>query len=429
MSDETATTEVTVPAGTDGSRRRRVGRSRSVLAGVVAVVAIVGVLTSVVTIWAQRVLFDSASVVRAVDSALDDPEVTGALAVYLTDQVFSIVDVEAYLTELVPEQLDRLVPVVVGGARTVVNNQFQKILSSDQARAVIVAVVERSHAALMRLLDGDGLSGGITVVDGEVTVNLLPLISRGLLAVQGVGLFENLDVPEFSPDGDPAEQIAELEQIVGRSLPDDAGQLVVYRSQALADAQESLALAQRGVVLLKRAVAAVILLTVVALVGAVLLARRRRRMGLILVLATAAVMLVVRAITKQVVEAAPRLALQPGARAAIRETVGALVTGLFLLAEVALVVSLVVAVVVWLTGNGRAATAIRGKAGATSTGALAFAAAHRDGVAIVSFGLGLLLITVGGFSLVPVVLALLLAAVGVWALTTQTDDTTAPPAV
>lgn len=432
MSTDAVTGTSTVPlsesAKTTERVRRRGGKVRSVFAAVVAVIAILGVLTSVVTIWAQRVLFDSASMVRAVDSALDDPEVTNALAVYLTDQVFGIVDVEAYLVELAPGQLDALVPVVVGGARTVVSNQFEKVLTSEQARVVIVAVVERSHDALMRLLEGDGLSGGITIVNGEVTVNLLPLLSRGLIAVQSVGLFEGLDVPEFSSDGDPAEQIAELESMVGRDLPDTTGQLVVYRSEALAEAQQSLAMAQRGLVLLKRGIAALLVVTAVALVGAVLLAHRRRRMMITLVLATAAVMLVVRAVTKHVADAAPELALQPGARAAIRETVGALVSGLFVLVQVALVLSLLVAVVAWLTGNGRTATAIRGRAGSGSVGAMAFASNRRDGVAIASFGLAVVLITVGGFSLVAVLLALALAVVGVWALVAQEDDAAASSA-
>jgi hypothetical protein len=415
MSNETASARADSDT-TPGPARRRGGRARTVLATLVAIIAMLGVLTSVVAVWAQRVLFDSASMVRAVESALDDPEVTDALAVYLTDQVFVMVDVEAYLLELAPEQLGPLVPVVVGGARSVVSNEFEKVLASEQTRTVLVTAVERSHDALMRLLEGDGMAGGITVVDGEVTVNLLPVLSRGLIAVQDAGLFEDLDVPEFAADGDPAAQIADLEAMLGRDLPDTTGQLVVYRSEALAQGQQSLAAAQRALVLLKRAIVALLIVTVAALVGAVLLAHRRRRMAIVLVLSTAVVMLVVRALTKHVAEAAPSLAVQPGARAAIQSVVDALVAGLFALVEVTLLVSLVVAVVVWLTGNGRRAASLRGRAGTGSDGVLAFATDHREATAVVSFGLAALLVTVGGLSAVPLVLALVAVAMGVWAL-------------
>ena len=42
-------------------------------------------------------------------------------------------------------------------------------------------------------------------------MNLLPLIGRGLARLQELGLFEQLDVPDLSADGDPEEQIAQLE--------------------------------------------------------------------------------------------------------------------------------------------------------------------------------------------------------------------------
>ena len=48
----------------------------------------------------------------------------------------------------------------------------------------------------MQLLQGDGLVDGITVVDGAVTVNLLPLIGRGLDRLQELGLFSDLEMPD-----------------------------------------------------------------------------------------------------------------------------------------------------------------------------------------------------------------------------------------
>ena len=75
---------------------------------------------------------------------------------------------------------------------------------------VITEVVERAHRRAMQLLEGDGLVDGITVVDGEVSVNLLPLIGRGLTQLQGLGLFSDLEVPEMTADGNPDDQIAAL---------------------------------------------------------------------------------------------------------------------------------------------------------------------------------------------------------------------------
>ena len=131
-----------------------------------------------------------------------------------------------------------------------------RVLASPEVQEVIVTVVERAHRRAMDLLSGDGLVDGIDVSDGEVTVNLLPLIGRGVSQLQDLGLLTNLTMPDLSASGDPAEQVAALSETIGRDLPDDFGQLVVYQSESLAEAQTSLQNAQRMFAVAKRAAVA-----------------------------------------------------------------------------------------------------------------------------------------------------------------------------
>lgn len=405
-------------AAAKGGVRGGVRKGRSVVAGMLAVIAVVGVLASVIAVWAQNVLFDSDSVVSAVNSALDEPEVTDALAAYVTDQIFTLVDVDQFVTSSLPDQLKPLEAAIVGGARTLVHDRVEVVLTNDTTRQVIDQVVIRSHAALMKLLEGDGLASGITVVDGKVVVNTLPLISRGLLAVQERGLFTRFDVPVFTADQDPADQIAQLEAMTGRDLPDDAGQLVVYESQAVAQGQATLANAQRAVVILKRSVVAILVLTVVSIVGAIAVAQRRRRMAIGLGLAGVAMLFVARAVINRVVEKAPTLAIQPGARAAIGSTVRSLAAGLFTLVQVTILVGVVLVLVAWLTGASSSATALRNRAGSSGGSVWGWANSHRDAVAILAGALAVLLIAVAGFSVVTLVIALVLGLVAGWALLT-----------
>jgi hypothetical protein len=402
-------------------------KARSGLAGFVAIIAIIGVLASVVAGWAHNVLFDSTSVVRAVDQSLADPAVTDALAVYLTDQIFTIVDVDGFVAQQLPDRLQPLQGAIVGGARTVVHDRVSKLLEREETRRAITTMVERSHAALMRLLEGDGLSGGVTIVDGKVTVNTLPLISRALIAVQNLGLFTRVDVPVFEASGDPADQIAQLETILGRDLPPDAGQLVVYQSDRLASAQESVQTAQRAMVVLKRAIVAIFIITAVALIGAVLLAHRRRRMAVGLLIASTLSFLLALALINKLVADVPALALDPGARAAISQTVTALASSLLLLLEIGVILGVLFAIIVWLTGDSERATRLRGRTG-SSTGSLAgFVTAHRDAVAIGVFAAAVLFVVLAGISLFSVIVALVLSAVGVWALITAGDGATGVP--
>ena len=191
----------------------------------------------------------------------------------------------------------------------------------------------------MQLLEGDGLVDGITVVDGEVTVNMLPLIARGLTRLQGLGLFSDLEVPELTADGNPADQIAALEAATGRDLRDDFGQLVVYRSDTLADRQASLQNAQRTFAFAKRAVWVLVALTIVLVASTIVVARNRWRAVLLLGLGGIVAMVFVRSAARRVVDDAPDLAARPGGRAAISAIVEGASTGLLRLAGLLLIVA------------------------------------------------------------------------------------------
>ena len=313
LSPDPAPDEATSAATTD----RRSSRTRAVIAGFVGVVAIIGLFATTVTVWAKGVLFDSDKVAAIVDDAMQEPEVNAAMATYLTDQLFVIVDVSGRVDAVLPAPLTALEPAIVGGAHSFVETRLQTLLAKDEVRQVITRVVRTAHAAMMKLLEGDGFGRAVTVTDGEVTINLLPLISRGLLAVQGLGLFDNVEIPTLTPDGDPAEQITELESAFGRDLPDDFAQLVVFQSQALADAGQTVNSAQQVMANVKRASWLIVGLTVVLLVATIVIAQRRRRAIVILALAGVAVMLLARMLVQRVVEKAPTLVIDPGARAAV----------------------------------------------------------------------------------------------------------------
>jgi hypothetical protein len=313
MTDEPAVEVPLEPARAESGG----GGWRSVLAAITGVLAVVCLTLALIGIWANATVFDSGRVGDIVSSALDDPEVDAALATWVTNQVFTAVDLESVVSEVLPERLDRFAPTLVAGAQSFVDDRLNRALSNPDVQRLITDAVERAHSALMRLLSGDGLIDGITVQEGEVTVNLLPLISRGLTFVQSLGVLDRLDVPELTRGGDPSEQIAELESATGRDLPDDFGQLVVYQSDRLAEAQASVQNAQRAFALLRRATVLLAILAVGFIVATVLLAHRRWRAGLWLALGALVAMVLSRLIVNRVVDDAPDLVTGAGAQAAV----------------------------------------------------------------------------------------------------------------
>jgi hypothetical protein len=251
-----------------------------------------------------------------------------------------------------------------------------------------------------------------------------------LTALQRLGFADDVTVPEITRDGDPTEQIAELEQAFTRDLPDDFGQIVVYRSDSLAEKGETLERAQQLLVTIKRGFVAAMIVTVLALVGAVLLAHKRLRAVVILLLSSAAVFLIARAVVNKVLDDVPSIASTPAGRTALDVTMRELAEGLLgALAVVALLFVMAALVVYMLDPNSAVRQRVAARAGSPSLQAAI--AANRVVVAFVSAGAALLVITLAGFHVLTVIIALLLAALGMYALwlpdAPRVDESGVPP--
>lgn len=413
-------------AAATATQRARQHRLRRVLSVLVGLVAVVGLIASVVAVWARGVVFNSETVAKAADKALQQPETIDWMATYLTDQMMVAIGVDEYVVSVLPDNLDRLSPALVGGIRTVVQNRITGLLSRDEVRGTVVQIVQRSHERLMTLLRGDGGVSGVSIKDGEVSLNLLPLLSRGLLAIQDLGVLESANVPVFTADGDPAAQQAELSAAIGRDLPPTFGQLVVYRSDELSNAQDSLSAAQDALVLARRALWLLLAITVLAFVACIALAVRRGRTAMILLLASAAAMVVVRAIVRRVKAEAPSLVVQPGARAAVRSTVTTLASGLLTAVTVIAILGVLAAIGLYLTGDSKRAVALRGRAGSAGGGLRGMVSAHTDVVTIVAFAAAVAVVYFAGLTIVTMIVALLLCALGVWAMRSSPEAAVTP---
>jgi hypothetical protein len=324
-------------------------RARSITATVLGILAVLVLTIGIAAVWAKVTVLRSDRVAELVNDAIAQPEVQQALATYLADSAATAANLESALRNALPDTLDRFAPSIAAGAESAVERVLARVLGSEQAQQIVTTVVEQAHAKAMNLLRGDGLPGGINVENGEVSINTLPLLTQALTALQSAtGLFNDVEIPQLSASGDPAEQEAELEAAFGRDLPDGFGQLVVYQSDTVAKAQESVQNAQRLFVIAKRALLAVIILSVVLIGATILVAPRRARAVLVLALGTTAAMVTLRSAVRAVVNQAPDLTHRPGAKAAIRAILGGASESLLRLSGVVLLVSIVTVLVVLL---------------------------------------------------------------------------------
>ncbi len=208
-----------------------------------------------------------------------------------------------------------------------------------------------------------------------------------MTALSDLGIPGLDNVPELSADGDPQQQIAQLEDATGRDLPDDFGQLVVYRSDRLANAQAAVSNAQELLVVARRAFWLLLIATVVFLAASILLARDRWVTVLRLGVGAAVGMVLARAAVHRLVDDAPDLAKRPAGRSLIEIVLGEVSPGLLRATGLVLLVALVlVAVSLLLRGRRR-----------------------QDLVLVIAVAVGLAVVVIVGFSIWSLLIGLVLA--------------------
>lgn len=362
MSDDAqGTTPATTDHGDDGpdpsaaGARPRARRGRRLATGTLAVLVVVGMLASTIALWSHRLLLNTDAWVNTVGSLAEDPEVIDAVSQRLTEQVMLTIDAEQVAEDALPEEAQFLAAPLTSAVQGFVEDAVATVLASDQFQTLWREANRIAHQEAVDLLRGG--SGVLKVQDGVVTLDFLPLIGRVLEEVQSLapGLLGDADLPDITADTPPDQARAELSAALGRDLPEGFGTVDVFSSQELGAVQQAVSLFDTIVWVLP-------VLTLAMLGGALYLSTDRRGLLVRLGVATVAVMLVATALGRALRNEILGLIGDQDAREAAAATIAALLANLRFLANLLLVVGAIAAVVAFLFGDGRVATAVRAQA-------------------------------------------------------------------
>lgn len=327
------------------------GRARTVAVGALGVVAVFSLFLSTAAVWVHTVLFDTDRVAESVGDSLSRPEVSEGLADFVTEQIFQLVNLEDRYGDIVPDRLEVFVPMIRESAEKRVSDRIQDVITSDRGHDLIVAAARRTHRAALAALEGDVLPDGVDVQDDTLSINLLPLLFRGLDAIAEKDLLPKTLLPELTPEGSIAGQIRQLEVAFRVDLPDDFGQFVLYEGDKVTKSQELVDLARRSLTIFNRATVAVVLLTFVSGASAIGFARRRLRAVGLLAAGSALALILQRVLVEQVVDQSSTLLLDPAARALISALVTALTSNLLTAITVIVVLSVAAVIVTSAVGS------------------------------------------------------------------------------
>ncbi len=223
-------------------------KKRGLLVWSLFALATILLFVSALTVWSKRQLLDDEAWANSSTQLLANDEVRGAIAQTLVDRLFERVDVQAQLREQLPPRSQPAAPVLAAALQSASVRAADRFLQTEQAQTLWKEVNKRAHAGVVKVLEGEdlGRNGNISTVNGEVTLDLGPFITR---VATRLGVEDRLKA-----NADP-----------------NAGQVVIMRSDQLGAAQTA--------VKVLKALSSLLVIVVFGLFAlAIYLADGRRRM-------------------------------------------------------------------------------------------------------------------------------------------------------
>ena len=338
---------------TRGRRKRRITLLRQIVAALLVFVAGLGVTASVIGVWAGRTTLNTDRWVETVTPLSQDPAVRAAVSTYTTEQIFGTLNVEQRVKEALPPKAEFLASPLTGQVHGFVQSSVTKALASPQFAELWPAINRVAHKQVMAILDNNSK---VVQNNGEtVTLNLLPVINNVLSSLQQQvpTLFgKTVNLPAITNGQIPAGLQTKIESALGVKLPANFAAIPIYQGNQLSAAQQA-------VVQIKRDLTLLVIGTILALGLAIWISPRRRRtslqFGLWLIIDVVALTSVLRAVRTQLIDQVPAGVYRAGVDAGVQivfVTLRQRGTQLLWL-------GIVIALVAYLVGPGRAAVALR----------------------------------------------------------------------
>jgi hypothetical protein len=226
---------------------------RKILAGVLAALAIITLVAGFSIVWLETTLGDEDQFVATLAPLPQEESVASVLALRVADGVVEAANVEAFVAETLPVELEFIALPVTNSITTVVASASQEVITSDVFNAIWSKALRVTHKSVSAVLNGN--DGALVAEGGQVAIDL----------------------------DEVAAQVAEEVESLGFDLPEgdvELGTIVLYEDEQLAVVQ---AIAQT----LDTAGWFIPLLALVFIVAAIWVSYDRRRMTAILGFGTA----------------------------------------------------------------------------------------------------------------------------------------------
>jgi hypothetical protein len=185
-------------------------RPRRKLVMTLTVIAVLVGFLSIMSTWVLRQTLETGTWNQTSEKMVQNEEIRQALSVYLVDELYANVDVESEVKSVLPPELKGLAGPAAGQLRQLADKAAYEALSRPAVQSIWVTASDSAHTALVDILEGG--STNVSTSGGDVVINVKGMLEQ---VTADIGVGSNLVA----------------------KLPADTGQIEVFKSSELEEAQ------------------------------------------------------------------------------------------------------------------------------------------------------------------------------------------------
>src|SRR4051794_12985268 len=195
---------------------RNTGLRRVTVGVLVVLFAILAPITFAAT-WVHRTVLDTDTYVSTITPIASDPAVTAAASRAITNQIYLALDPQQIVADALPPKAAFLAAPIANGAKGYVQSGVDQVISSPQFQQLWVGANRFAHSQLVSVLRGH--SEVLQNTNGNVELNLVPLLNAALVRIQGFAstvVGRPVQLPSISATDPPAAACTKIATALGR---------------------------------------------------------------------------------------------------------------------------------------------------------------------------------------------------------------------
>jgi hypothetical protein len=242
---------------------------RGIASWILTVLAAMAVSATVIGFWVHQTVLETDQFMAAVTPVIESESVQAVVSDRLADEALEALDLEARVADTISgaatgltdaladalglsasqaerlQRLDtglqRLAAPITAGIESRIREAVHNFVASASGSDLLVDVIRVAHErAVLLLRDELDQLPRVVIEEGEVRLNLVPVLAEAIRSVVNAGIGAvgiEREIPPFESSEDAEQAIERLAAVVGHELRPDFGQVPVMSEEQLRNAQ------------------------------------------------------------------------------------------------------------------------------------------------------------------------------------------------